>query len=118
MLRWLTEALFGTEDPGPDLKRGDRVRKIDDELVGTISSWVARDGVEQGSCREMPRPAEVRGELAEGGVDHSGSIRSGRTAAGNAIGPDSGAGAMVSSRGARSQRPTRSWRPPGRSPDA
>jgi hypothetical protein len=46
MLRWLTEALFGTEDQGPHLKRGDRVRKIDDELVGTISSWVARDGVE------------------------------------------------------------------------
>ena len=47
MLRWLQQTLFGhLEDQVRAWHRGDRVRKVDDELVGTISGLVARHGVE------------------------------------------------------------------------
>ena len=46
MLRWVQALFGGSEDEVRGWQRGDRVRKVDDELTGTISGLVAREGVE------------------------------------------------------------------------
>jgi hypothetical protein len=46
MFRWLTSWLRAEDRAPRGFTRGDRVRKIDDELIGTFSGTVARAGIE------------------------------------------------------------------------